>query len=325
LSFLFLTLVFALHLLCVNVASAGPLVAVLFEWLEGRGNRLAGEAGRYLVGWSVGLLIPGGLLGVIIGWQFWSPEYRQVLGRLSSKVHFGGWELVFSLALMLLHLWWWRARPQATGWQRGLRIFVAILASTNLLYHFPTLFAVIETTVTNQPAGDAISSSEFRSIIARQAILARVAHFVLAAIAMCGITLLGYALRLGRKKADAGDVQRVAAWGAQIALVPTLAQLPVGLWLAASLDSHLQSAVSGNDPLCTTLLLASIAVSIWLLQVLAGIAIGDSERSRLIRAMALMVLVVTMMSGVLQRLRALARESGRPVVVVGCMSEAKCT
>jgi hypothetical protein len=239
-----------------------------------------------------------------------------VLGRLWSKVHFGGWELIFSLVLMLLQLWWWRSRPKAVGWERGLRIFVAILASTNLLYHFPTLFAVIETTVTDQPAGEAITSSEFRSIIARQAILARVTHFVLAAIAMCGIMLLGYALRLARKKADPGDVQRVAAWGAQLALVPTLIQLPVGLWLAASLDSPLQNAVSGNDMICTTLLLASIAVSVWLLQVLAGIAIGDSERWRLIRAMALMVLVVAMMSGVLQRLRAIAAQAGRRTATV---------
>jgi hypothetical protein len=45
---LVLVLVFAAHLLCVNVASAGPLVAAGLDWLEGRGNRLAGEAGRYL-------------------------------------------------------------------------------------------------------------------------------------------------------------------------------------------------------------------------------------------------------------------------------------
>jgi hypothetical protein len=308
-----LTLLFALHLLCVNVASAAPLVAVLFDWLEGRGNRLAGAAGRYLSWWGLALLIPGGLLGVAVGWQLWSSDYREVLSRLSSKVNFGAWELVFSLVLMLVHVLWWRARPQARGWERGLRMFVAMLASTNLLYHFPTLFAVIETTVTGDtPDGGPITSSEFRSIIARPALLARVLHFILAAIAMCGVMLLGYALRLMKNKAEPSDVQRVAAWGGQIALVPTLAQLPVGLWLAASLDAPLQSAVSGGDMICTALLLLSIAGSIWLMQTLAGIAIGDAERARMIKAMALIVLVVTMMSGVLQRLRAIALKASQP-------------
>jgi hypothetical protein len=311
---LLLIVVFAAHLLCVNVASAGPLVAAFLDWLEGRGSRLAGEAGRYLATWSVLLLIPGGLLGLASGAMLWNDDYERVLSRLLSKLHFGAWELLFSLILMIAQVLWWRARPNARGWQRGLRIFVAVLASTNLLYHFPTLFAVIETTTTSDDVhGQPISASEFRAIVGQSALLSRVTHFVLAALATCGIMLLGFALRLTRRKAPDADVQQVAAWGGQIALVPTLLQLPVGFWLTASLSGWQQSAVMGKDAVATTLLFASVALAIWMMQSLAAISIGDAQRSRLVKAMVLMVAIVILMSGVLQRLRAVG--VARSVVV----------
>jgi hypothetical protein len=117
--------------------------------------------------------------------------------------------------------------------------------------------------------------------------------------------LLGFALRLLRGGRDPDDARQAAAWGGQIALATTLAQIPVGLWLAATLESQLQNAVSGNDLLATSLLLGSIALAVWMMAVLAGISIGDAERKNLLKAMVLMVVVVAMMSGVLQRLRLL--------------------
>lgn len=303
---LLLILIFALHLMCVNVASAGPLVAAWLDWLEGRGNQLAGQAGRYLAWWAATLLLPGGILGALVGAAFWNADYREILTRLSSKIHFGVWEAVFSLVLMVGHVMWWRARPAAKWGERSARILVALLASTNLLYHFPMLFAVIEHTVSaGDAAGEPITSTDFRALIVQPTILSRAIHFVLAAIAMCGVMLLGYALRLQRRQANSADVQRVAAWGGQIALIPSLAQLPVGLWLTATLNRPLQSAVTGNDLIATLLLLSSIALAIWMLQTLAAIAIGDSQRSKLVKAMVLMVVVITLMSGVLQRLRAI--------------------
>jgi hypothetical protein len=316
LSQLTLVVVFALHLLCVNVASAGPLVCAWFEWCEGRGNALAGEAGRYLAVWALLLLIPGGLLGVGVGWMLWEPEYHQVLRRLLSRIHYGGWELLFSLVLMAVHLAWWRMRPQCPPWQRGVRIFLALLASTNLLYHFPVLFAVIEQLATSEQSSataEKILPAEFRALLVQPAIIARSLHFLLAAIATCGILLLGYALRMMRQKRAADDCQRVAAWGGQIALIPTLLQLPVGLWLTVSLPPALQHAVTGGDIFTTTLFLISVGGAFALMQTLSAIAIGDAERPRLIRAMVLMLAVVVLMGGVLQRLRATAHHANSDI------------
>jgi cytochrome bd-type quinol oxidase subunit 1 len=184
------------------------------------------------------------------------------------------------------------------------------LASTNLLYHFPVLFAVIEqlatTAAIQTDTTEKISAAEFRTFLAQPAIIARSLHFLFAAIATCGIVLMGYTLRMMRHKRDAADIQRVAAWGGQIALVPTLLQIPVGLWLTVVLPPQLQHTVTGGDLITTTLFLLSVAGAFALMQTLAAIAIGDAERARLIRAMVLLVAIEVLMSGVLQRLRAAA-------------------
>ena len=297
--------VFGLHLLCVNVAAAGPLVAAVLDGCEGRGNALAGQAGRYLAWWATLLLLPGGLLGMAVGALLWNPTYYAVLQRLPSKIYFGVWEVVFSLVLMAIQVAWWKARPNALAWERGARIFVAILASTNLLYHFPVLFGVIESITTGPtPLGDEINSATFRTFLAEPQLLARVAHFLLAAIANCGIMLLGLALRMQRQKANSEAAQRVATWGGRLALIPTLLQIPTGLWLTATLPAFLQGDVTGGDAITCLLFLVSLAAAFGLLQVLAAISIGDVERPKLIRAMILMVVIVLLMSGVLQRLRA---------------------
>jgi cytochrome bd-type quinol oxidase subunit 1 len=172
------------------------------------------------------------------------------------------------------------------------------------------LFAVIEqlaTTAANETtATEKISAAEFRTFLAQPAIIARSLHFLFAAIATCGIVLMGYTLRMMRHKRDAADIQRVAAWGGQIALVPTLLQIPVGLWLTVVLPPQLQHTVTGGDLITTTLFLLSVAGAFALMQTLAAIAIGDAERARLIRAMVLLVAIEVLMSGVLQRLRAAA-------------------
>ncbi len=314
-------LVFGLHLLCVNIASAGPLVAAVLDGCEGRGSRLAGEAGRYLSGWALLLLLPGGLLGVVIGALLWSPTYYAVLQRLPSKIYFGVWELVFSLALMGLHYAWWKARPQCPGWERGARIFVALLASTNLLYHFPVLFGVIESTATSAtPTGEVITSAEFRGYLSDSQLLSRVTHFLLAALANCGLMLLGLALRMHRRNPqnsdyEHSDARRMAIWGGRLALVPTLLQIPTGLWLTATLPPLLQGDVTGGDVITCLLFIVSLACVFALLQVLASISIGDFERPKLIRAMIFMVAVVLMMSVVLQRLRAKNLAANSPEVV----------
>ena len=63
------TVLLAAHLLCVNVASGGPLVAAWLDWRSTRGDTAAAKGAVYLARASLLGLVLGGLLGFIIGWM----------------------------------------------------------------------------------------------------------------------------------------------------------------------------------------------------------------------------------------------------------------
>src|SRR5688572_17754039 len=106
-------LVLAFHLICMNVASAGPLVCV---WLDGiaAGNSAEGErVGKWLAWKSVELAIVGAAAGVLMGWLKWDSNYAAVLGQFESRLRWGVSEFIFSLALMVGYGMWWGAKPRA--------------------------------------------------------------------------------------------------------------------------------------------------------------------------------------------------------------------
>src|SRR5262245_31453896 len=76
-SLLGMSLLLAAHLLCVNVAAGGPLVAAWLDW-RGRGDEAAGRAAKWLAGWSVIGLEAGAVLGLLIGWLKWDADYRSL-------------------------------------------------------------------------------------------------------------------------------------------------------------------------------------------------------------------------------------------------------
>jgi hypothetical protein len=289
-----LTFVLIAHLLCVNVAAGGPIVCA---WLEWRGGDLARQAARYLGLASLMTLVVGGLLGVLLGWLKWTPEYRALwTGPLSYKLHWGGAELIFSLVLAIVYWLWVRGRG---GESRGARIgrgVTALLSGTNLLYHFPPLFIVAgKLQSAGQFAGQRIGGAEFRQHMLAGETPALAIHVGLASVAMAGIVLLGLALRLARRGQD-NDSSDVAVWGGWWALVPTLLQLPVGLWTIARLPAGTQTTLMGDDLARTGLFLAAMLAALWLARELATIVMGETTRPSLMRAIAAMVVTVALMT-----------------------------
>jgi hypothetical protein len=65
----------AAHLVCVNVASGGPIVGAWLDWLGTRGEEAAAKAAVYLARWSVLGLVLGAILGLAMGWLKWDAEY----------------------------------------------------------------------------------------------------------------------------------------------------------------------------------------------------------------------------------------------------------
>ncbi|MCE9528628.1 MAG: hypothetical protein K8R36_21495 [Planctomycetales bacterium] len=293
-------LLLSLHLICMNVASGAPLACLWLEWkLRSKNDGAAKSAADYLAKMSVLTLLAGSLIGLVMGLMLWTPEYASLwTKRLGHKMHWGGLELLFSL-LILGGYWLWRKRSASSGMGGFLgKSALLLFASTNLLYHFPPLFLIAGKLADVQDASlEEVRGKLFVKAMLEGEIPALWVHFTFASLAMAGIMLLGLALRMGRRGAPAEEVSRVAIWGGYWGLIPSLLQLPVGLWVMSALPPGSQSRIMGSSGLATVFFLAGIVAALWLLRELVSVAMGETARSNLIRAMCAMVVVVVLMTG----------------------------
>lgn len=293
-------LLLSVHLICMNVASGAPLACLWLEWrMRSKNDGVAKSAADYLAKMSVLTLLAGSLLGLVMGLMLWTPEYAALwTKRLGHKMHWGGLELLFSL-LILGGYWLWRKKLAASGMAGFLgKSALLLFASTNLLYHFPPLFLIAGKLADAQEASlEPVGRKLFVQVMLEGEIPALWVHFTFASVAMAGIMLLGLALRMGRRGAPAEEVSRVAIWGGYWGLIPSLLQLPVGLWVMSALPPGSQSRIMGSSGLATVFFLTGIVAALWLLRELVSIAMGETARSNLIRAMSAMVVVVVLMTG----------------------------
>lgn len=293
-------LILGAHLLCVDLAAAGPLVCIWLDRKEGRGDEEAGRAGRFLLKASLHGLLLGTLLGVVAGCFLWDAEYRAQLMRLASRVHFGVWEWLFSLALLYAYRWSWRDATTCCGAKRRLRWFLPLLASTNLLYHFPPLFLIFSRL--NPESVAELTSADFRDRLVEGYVVARTVHFCLAALAVSGITLIIYTLKKGGSAETTEQTYQPARWGARLALVATLLQLPVGIWIVIKMGDDAKQ-VMGGDWLTTGLFVASLVGALALMHCLSVLAFGSFQRVLAVRTISLMILVILLMTLVARQSR----------------------
>lgn len=130
-----------------------------------------------------------------------------------------------------------------------------------------------------------------------------VVHVLLASVATTGVMMMGFALRLARQNEEAAQAETVAKWGARIALVPSIAQLLVGLYVLFHLPPQIQKQFMGGNMLTTGLFAVSVVAALALMHSLAAVALGDVQRKTIIRAMELLVLTVLLMSAALHTAR----------------------
>ncbi|MDP6556938.1 MAG: hypothetical protein QGG71_19870 [Pirellulaceae bacterium] len=327
---LLIIIVLALHLMCMNVAAAGPLVCTWLDWRGGRGDPLADRVGRFLCWNSLALFLIGGGFGLLLAYLRWDDAYHEVFHKFPSKITFGMWELIFSFVLVSGSGVLWCYAP-GSKLARGGRILLLFLAGTNLLYHFPFLFAIISRvhSGTFNPPG-VVDASMFRGLMMEDSVLPQVVHFSFASFAMVGITMIGFALWCERswgenetdaaepvdrespnhdaeniivRVADIGeDSQRIVAWGARLALGATLCQIPVGMWFVVKLSPGAQQRVLGGDLVASGLLGVSIVLALGLLHHLSSLALGVPRKKTMTMAMAMVIVLITLMTGVLQRI-----------------------
>jgi hypothetical protein len=305
--------VFALHLLAVNVAAAAPLVCIWLRRRETRHGDLAARAvGRYLASQSNWMLLWGSGLGaVMVGLLWLGPDHRffDLIRHhndfLRPKLLWGLAELAFYVGCMWAYAATWDRLGGGGRAKRSLHHLLAVLAATNLMYHFPPLFGVMSALSIDAGTlyGPTLNRTEFLRLMGSGEVIWMVVHVLLASVATTGVMMMGFALRLARQSDDAAGAERVAKWGGRIALVPSIAQLLAGLYVLLHLPPQIQKQFMGGDTLTMLLFGLSVGAALALMHSLAAVALGDVQRKTIIRSMALLVLTVLLMSAALHTAR----------------------
>ncbi|MBI2478595.1 MAG: hypothetical protein HYV60_08135 [Planctomycetia bacterium] len=141
-----------------------------------------------------------------------------------------------------------------------------------------------------------VDAAIFRSLMTESSVLARSVHFCLASFAVTGVALIGHGQWLLRKD-EADEVgSRIAIWGARIALVPTVLQVLVGVWVLSVLPPLMQQRLMGRDPVAASAFGLSILGALWLMHQLSAVAFGDTKPRTLKLAIHLMYTVVILMT-----------------------------
>ena len=289
----------AAHLWSMNVSSVAPLFGV---WLQSRQPaEVTLDVARRTVSFGLAMLFVGVGLGLVIAGLMWWSGTRglfEVLPLFHHKLFWGAWELVFYAVCVGALLVMMRRSSSSPRW---IHWALAILASTNLLYHFPPLFAVMSQAA-EEPSSvtSAVGPREFRTLMMTGHVASLSVHFGLASFA---VTAVEVAQRLLHAAADnASDVSRLARRAGAVALTATVLQIPVGGWLLMRIDAIDQQQILGQNGLATALFGASVLGSFWLMHLLASMTFGEGQPSHTRMARRVMALIILLMTAVLQQI-----------------------
>jgi hypothetical protein len=296
------------HLLLVDVAMAGPLVAAWIEWRAGRraepqSDRLA----RRLAGLSLWALAGGSALGgVLLAIRYLADDraYFAALGAIpTERLWFALAELVFSFVCLGAYVALWNR------WRdhRVLHRLLALAGTSNLLVHFPALFAVISVVSTRpELVATSVDRAGYRRLLIDGEVLSRVIHVWLAAAAVTGIVVMVLAMRTSDTAMSLAIRERHLKGGGRLALAATLLQFPAGVWLVLEMPESVRGPLLGSDWLATGLFLVSLLLSVHLLHLLAAVSLGDLKAKQATRALAAVTVLVLLMVGTRLRLDAQA-------------------
>ena len=220
--------------------------------------------------------------------------------------------LWFALAEIVFFFGCMAAYVQIRRWPRRIPLvagLLAVLAATDLAYHFPPLFAVLNLLGSRaELAGQELTSSLYRRLLLDPQVLAMVAHVWLAAVAVTGVVVMRLAAAADHGSADAqlppeNQPRTTVAIAARWALAASLAQMPVGLWLLLAVPAPSRGSLMGDDIAGTGLFVLAIVATFGLLHHLAAAAQGDTAPAQVRRSLALTVGIVLLMTAALDRSR----------------------
>ncbi len=173
------------HLFLVSIGSTLPLIYAARALFFRTATPLETESGfcRGLL-ISILSLLAGTLIGLLYGWLVWDSELSSSISKGWSRIFFGIMEFFFSLLLLVISYWMTRKRlvkssnddlGRLASW---LRTTLLVIASTNLLYHFPLLFIALRQVNLVVEQGELASSQQFRSLFFHPKTLILWIHFL---------------------------------------------------------------------------------------------------------------------------------------------------
>lgn len=294
-----LTIVVGLHLTTVYVAMMGPVLCLWLQWRAIRDD-LAAQLDRFFLRLASTTLLAatilGGLAILIIARLF--PHAYLAAARVlpESRYWYGAVELLFSLGCFVLALAVWRPQPisRVRFWTRWL---TTLLGSSNLVYHFPTLFVMLGVLCVRPD--DWSHKMRFTALLADAEVLSRVVHHLLAALAVTGMAAAWYA---GTRD---DQNRRAVLWGGRIAAVAILVQFLSGLWLVTTMPAETRELLLGGDALAAGLFGLSLLVAFFALSRVGAMALGHVDRRHIERTAVLVLAVILAMTAVRHRTREL--------------------
>ncbi len=296
-----------MHLLVIAVAAAGPLLCIALNAKQlNRKDML--ERDTY---WTLGTtlsrhanvaLIVGSVFGLIVAGIVWDDDFHQRCHVLKSRFIYAGIEWVFSCVLLLITHRWWSKRPD------GLRPFLfrsllIVLATTNLLYHFPIIFMLVheiprEVVDALESSGTELSRQQFYEYAFSSSMLARWLHVVVSMLMISFAYVAVLALRYAHVTSGVPceTAVRTVSWTARHILILLVAQIVFGIMALMTMKNS--QSVMGGDVMVTALFGGGMCLLLLQIQQWTALRSGKIDPRAVVRAVTTLIALFSCMTAV---------------------------
>jgi hypothetical protein len=295
------------HLLVIAVASAGPLLCIALNAKHLNRKDLS-ERDTY---WTLGTtlsrhaniaLIVGSVIGLIVAYLVWNDDFHQRCHILKTRFMYAGVEWIFSCVLLLVTHRWWSKRPD--GFKPFLfRSLLIVLATTNLLYHFPIIFMLVheitpEDVADLNSSGAELSRQQFYEYAFSSSMIARWLHIVVSMLMISFAYVAVIALRLARDTTELAreTAVRTVSWSARNILILLFSQIGFGLMALMTMKNS--ESVMGGDVVITALFGGSMCLLILQMQQWTALISRKIDPRAVARAVTTLIALFSCMTAV---------------------------
>lgn len=282
-----------LHIASVGLAAAGPLLAAALRLRRHfRHDADADQCLRRLALWSTAALLASATIGLIAGgWRLWWDDgsYASMLGRFprrSYEMLAAEWFFTLVCYVLWLVLWTrWREKP----W---LHAAVALVGSTNLLYHFPPLM-IAQNLLASWPdliAEQQITRSLMLELMYSPIVVAKTVHLWGASIVVAAANLL-----LATERRPVSGIDTLIRLAVGVALAGVVVQWLSGVAIVALLPAEPGERLLG-EPVAASLFAVAILLSVHVLHHLIAATMTPAENLRPRRLVSAVAGVMLLMS-----------------------------